>query len=408
MQITTMLTNRMCNPLGVELGAVPRLSWVIETKGNEKAGPIPAARVQVALDSGFNTVLWDSGFREDLDRVACPVQIALKSRTRYYWRVSLQTITSETAWFETAKLEEPWVAHWISPDFDPAWHPELFSSFSVNKEVNTARCYICGLGLYRLSINGEKAGDEQLAPGLCAYDKWIPYQTYDVTALLLNGENSLQVALGNGWYKGRYGISSKREFHHGGEFACIAELHITYKDGSTELNYTNTETWKARRSAIINSSIFDGEYRDDTLDTEKVYPVKSITIRPALPIARRAQGIKIMQRLKPKAVIKTPAGETVLDMGQNMVGWLEFKNRSERGSEIYLQFGEVLQGGNFYRDNLRSALAEYKYTSDGEEKTVCPRFTFYGFRYVKLTKWPGTVDINDFTGLVLYSDMRQT
>lgn len=95
-------------------------------------------------------------------------------------------------------------------------------------------------------------------------------------------------------------------------------------------------------------------------------------------------------------------------MGQNMVGWLEFTNRAPKGTEIMLQFGEVLQDGNFYRDNLRTAKCEYRYISDGEVKKIRPYFTFYGFRYVKLTKWEGDVNLEDFTGLVLYSDMEQT
>ena len=115
-----------------------------------------------------------------------------------------------------------------------------------------------------------------------------------------------------------------------------------------------------------------------------------------------------MQTLSPVAVIHTPAGETVLDMGQNMVGWLEFTCRAPKGSEFYLQFGEVLQDGNFYRDNMRTALCEYHYVSDGKPKAVRPTFTFYGFRYVKLTKWPQDVALSDFRGLVLYTTLPAT
>jgi alpha-L-rhamnosidase len=115
-----------------------------------------------------------------------------------------------------------------------------------------------------------------------------------------------------------------------------------------------------------------------------------------------------MHRIKPVEIITTPAGETVLDMGQNMVGWLEFRNNAPKGTEIHLQFGEVLQQGNFYRDNLRTALCEYRYISDGNGKNVRPAFTFYGFRYVKLTAWHQPVKAEDFTGLVLYSEMRET
>jgi len=113
-----------------------------------------------------------------------------------------------------------------------------------------------------------------------------------------------------------------------------------------------------------------------------------------------------MHSLQPVEIIHTPSGETVLDMGQNMVGWFEFVCKAPKGSEIHLQFGEVLQGGNFYRDNLRTALAEFKYVSDGSGKTVCQSFTFYGFRYVKLTKWSGDVNIQDFAGKVLYSKLK--
>jgi alpha-L-rhamnosidase len=415
MRITTMLTNRTRNPLGLELGAVPRLSWLVEDGEGEG---LPAFRVQVALDGSFGTPLWDSGFREDLDPLACPVRgIEWRSRTRYYWRVALRRdgreTLSETAWFETAKLAEPWTARWIGPgtsgqDFDPAWHPVLSRVFKAAKKPASARIYLCGLGLYQLSVNGEAAGDECLSPGLCAYDKWLPYQTFDLTDHIREGENRLEIALGNGWYKGRYGLARNREFHYGEEFACIAELHLRREDGSSEVIATDTENWQARRSTVLASGIFDGEVRDDTLDTEKVYGVKGVTVNPPLPQPRRSPGIKIMGRLKPAALIKTPAGETVLDLGQNLVGWLEFKNRAPRGAEVHLQFGEVLQGGNFYRDNLRTALAEYRYTSGGLEEAIRPRFTFYGFRYVKLTQWPGPVSLDDFSALVLYSDMRET
>jgi len=406
-----MLTNRMRNPLGIELGPVPRLSWVIEAEKEDAAGKL-TSRIQIALDEQLNTLVWDSGFRDDLDSICCPIsQVSWRSQTRYYWSVTLRQgereTRSDTAWFETAKLGDPWTANWISPDFDNAWHPVIFCSFKSEKKLLSARIYICGLGLYELSINGIKAGEEHLSPGLCAYDKWLPYQTYDVTELINIGKNDLEIALGNGWYKGRYGLNRKANFHYGEEFACIAELHLIYEDASSEIINTNAETWKARRSVITASSIFDGECRDDTLDTEKSYPVKAVNIRPDLE-ARRSPGIKIMQRLKPAKLIKTPAGETVLDMGQNMVGWLEFRNRAMPGEEVHLQFGEVLQGGNFYRDNLRSALAEFRYTSDGKEKSVSPRFTFYGFRYVKLAKWSGPVNVDDFAGLVLYSEMMET
>jgi alpha-L-rhamnosidase len=118
--------------------------------------------------------------------------------------------------------------------------------------------------------------------------------------------------------------------------------------------------------------------------------------------------VVVKEELKPIEVIITPAGETVLDMGQNMVGWIQFKTNAPKGSEIVLQYAELLQEGNFYQDNLRTAKAEHRYISNGEESIVRPHFTFYGFRYVKVSGWNGEVNKEDFTGCVLYSDMDQT
>jgi alpha-L-rhamnosidase len=409
--ITNMLTNHMENPLGFWLGKTPRLSWVIET--DLKGDGVVGSRVELAEDENFSRIIFDSGIRNDVDNICYPLPAdAYLPRTRYHWRVSVEIEgekgQSGDAWFETGKLEEGWDAEWISPVFSDDWHPVLYSDISVPKRVKAARIYICGLGLYELFINGSKTGDERLSPGLCAYDKWLPYQSFDITGQIREGSNHVEVFLGNGWYKGRYGLNRNIRFRYGEEFACVAEIRLTYEDGSEEAFVTNADTWRARRSVILSGGIFDGESRDDTLSNAEEYPVKIQKNIKAPLEARRSPGIRIMGRIKPAALIKTPAGESVLDMGQNMVGWLEFKSHLPKGEEIHLQFGEVLQDGNFYRDNLRTALAEYRYKSDGKEKTVSPLFTFFGFRYVKLTKWSGGIDLEDFTGLVLHSDLKAT
>jgi len=410
MHISHLKVNRIYNPLGFELGDKPRLSWIVET---DEAKHQVAAQVQVSLDSDFKEIIFDSGKRSDIDSICYLLNIKLMPRTRYFWRVTVWgdngcSATSETAWFETAKMDEPWKAKWITPCIDPEIHPVLFSDFNVRDEVSSARIYISGLGLFELNLNGEKVGDEYLSPGFTAYDKWIPYQTYDITGQLKKGLNHIEVMLGNGWYKGRYGLDRQRRFRYGDKFALIAELVITYKDGSSETFVTDETSWKARRCQVIDSSIFDGEVIDFTLHDDTIYPVTVIDLDIKKLQPRRNLPIKIKKRLKPIEVIYTPAGETVLDMGQNMVGWLEFTNRAPAGTEVLLQFGEVLQEGNFYRDNLRTAKCEFSYISDGEEKKVRPHFTFYGFRYVKLTKWQGDVNPDDFTGCVLYSDLEQT
>ncbi len=410
MPLINMMTNRLVNPLGFELGSAPRFSWVTVADGkNQKS-----ARIEVSLTENFETVLFDSGFDTSIDSICYPLKLDLSPRTRYFWRVTVitdkdETITSDIAWFETAKLNEPWQAEWISPDANNDYQMKVGTSFALEKAVKSARVYICGLGLYEINLNGAKSGDEFLSPGLVAYDKWLPYQTYDITQDLKNGENTVEILLGNGWYKGRYGLKrSAKPFQYGDELATICEIVLTFEDGETRTIGTNTKEWQARRINITASSIFDGETRDDTLIDDKIYAVKPSKLAKSLLEPRRSPPTKIMHRIKPIEIIRTLAGEIVLDMGQNMVGWLEFRSTAPKGEEVYLQFGEVLQGGNFYRDNLRTALCEYRYTSDGNEKLVRPYFTFYGFRFVKLTKWHGEVNLDDFTGLVLYSDIAPT
>ena len=123
-------------------------------------------------------------------------------------------------------MNETWQAKWVTPDFDSSYHPVVFSDFSVKKEVSNARVYICGLGVYEFAINGAKAGSEYLSPGLVAYDKWLPYQTYDITNLIKKGNNNIEVFLGNGWYKGRYGLNRRQLFQYGDKFALFVRCML--------------------------------------------------------------------------------------------------------------------------------------------------------------------------------------
>jgi alpha-L-rhamnosidase len=421
MIIKRMKTNRVTNPLGFNLEA-PRFSWVTEdTTG--KAHSQAAAQVQVAADAAFAHILYDSGRRVDIDSLAFRLPLALEPCTRYFWRVTVwaddgEKVTSEVAWFETAKMGQPWQAEWVTPDWeDKKVHPLLRKEFILPAKAVSARAYVCGLGLYELEINGKRVGDERLTPGYNAYDHWIQYQTYDITALLQSGANVVGAMLGNGWYKGRFSFEGFKDSIYGDRFALLCELEITCEDGSTVVIGTDT-TWKAAPGPVVESSIYDGEIYDANrqvagwsspgLDLAGWAGVRPIDIGLEQLEPRRGLPVKIMEERKPAAVIHTPAGETVLDLGQNMVGWMRMKVNAPKGTEIFLQFGEILQNGNFFRDNLRSAKAEYHYISDGKPVVVEPHFTYYGFRFVKLTRWYGEVNPDDFTGCVVYSELEQT
>ncbi|HIW80936.1 MAG TPA: glycoside hydrolase family 78 protein [Candidatus Acetatifactor stercoripullorum] len=410
MKIMNLFCNHMECPLGIAEGEAPRLSWTTEAPPESRL----RCRVMVSLSPDFSDPLFDTGKDGKPDSICLPLPIKLLPRTRYYWRVSAADQKGNTAdacsWFETAKLAEPWSADWISPYFDPSWHPVLFKDIFLPAPAVRARAYICGLGLYELFINKDRCHEDVLSPGLCAYDKWLPYQTHDITGFLKPGANRICISLGNGWYKGRYGLTRDKEFRYGETFACICELHVQCADGSL-LRFGTDTSWSAARSPILSSSIFDGEIRDDTLSRDTVYPVRRVSISKSLLEPRRSPAAFVMEKRTPLRLLKTPAGEMVLDMGQNMTGWLEFKCSAPKGFKLHLQFGEVLQDGNFYRDNLRTAKAEYRYISDGVPKVVRPAFTFYGFRYVRLTSWYQTLEeicLEDFAGLVLYSGLRTT
>lgn len=407
MKITNLKTNRIINPLGFDLGK-PSLSFITcDTNAIKQI----ATQVQVAYDREFVDVVFDSGKSEEIDSVAFELPVELKPCTRYYWRVTVwadngDVATSEVAWFETAKMEESWSGKWITPDLDSKIHPILSKEFNLEKPLKSARAYVCGLGLYEMNINGIKCGEEYLAPNFNAYNKWLQYQTYDITDTLVQGENIIDVSLGNGLYKGRFGFDSAENIY-GDKFALICEIVINFEDG-TSVIVNSDETWKARKSKVLDSNIYDGEVYDATFNEVTTYEVKVVDLGLNKLKARLSLPVKIKERLKPIEVITTPAGETVLDLGQNMVGWIEFKTKAPKGSEIILEYGELLQEGNFYRDNLRTAKAEFKYIANGEEAVVRPHFTFYGFRYVKVSGWHGQVNADDFTGCVLYSDMEVT
>lgn len=408
MIITKLKTNRISNPLGFSLSERPRFSYVVQGTVAKKQ---TAARYEVALDEEFASVVYESGKRSDIDSLAFELPIELMPRTRYYWRVEVwadngEHAVSETAWFETAKLDEPWEAKWIVPSLEKEQHPIVRRTFELAEHIASARAYVCGLGLYEMQINGLKAGNEFLTPHFNAYRKWLQYQTYDVTDLLHKGENLIEVSLGNGLYKGRFGFGEYSAELYGKEFALLCEIRVTYVDGTTEVLKSDT-TWTATKGPIMSGNLYDGEVYDATFLAMESFTVREGELGYDRLTARFSLPVVIKEERRPIEVIHTPAGETVLDMGQNMVGWIRFRTRAPHGTIIRLQHGEVLQDGNFYRDNLRTAKAEYVYTADGKEAVVRPRFTYYGFRYVKVEGWTDELDPNDFTGCVLYSDLEQ-
>lgn len=421
MKIINCRTNHMKEPVGFSMEYAV-VSWITESDESVKQ---ERAQIIVALDKDMKEVIYTSDPLASPDSTGVKLPIELKPRTAYYWTVQVwgdqgDSATSEVNYFETGKRNETLGGEWITtPWEDKKISPYIRKQFHVNQKVKKARLYITGLGLYLLQVNGQKVGNEFFAPGCTSYDRWVQIYTYDVTQLLCTGENVLGVLMGNGWAKGRFGASSSTHTEtYIDDYLLKAELRLELSDGSEQVIVTD-HTWKCAPSPVLADSIYDGEMYDENKvimgwssvecgeeDWEQMKPAANVNLgeledRLSLPI-------KVKEIIHSIELIYTPSGELVLDLGQNMTGWVRMRVHEPAGTKIKLSYGEILQDGCFYRDNLRTAKAEYVYISDGTEKEVEPHFTFYGFRYVKVEGIREPLNLEDFTGCVVYSDLEET
>lgn len=406
MQIYDTKVNHLTNPLGFRMDRTV-FSWKVkEAKGTRQS----AARIRIASDAEMEGILYDSGWDKEADSLAFPVKMELKPRTRYYWTVAVESDAGEQAvsdvqWFETAKREEDWCGKWITCDSLEKRHPYFEKEIcpAEGKEVVKARLYISGLGLYEAFYNGERIGDEYFIPYSNDYNEWVQYQTYDVTEQMKNA-GMLSVLLGNGWYKARFGFSAKEDVgFYGNEWKLIAELHLEYTDGTKDMIGTD-ESWTVRRSTITFSNLYDGEHRDDTLEELPICQATLCEAPKGKPEERMSLPVTVHEVFEPVELIHTPAGEQVFDLGQEITGLFALKVHAPAGTKIHVQTGEILQEGNFYNANLRSAKSEYFFVTDGSEQVLIPHFTYYGYRYVKVE---GITDLKkeDLKGLALYSNL---
>lgn len=417
MKITNLKVNHLTNPLGFNVKK-PVFSFQVA----ESTGKVAKeSRIRISAEESMQNPLYDSGYSSEISSLAFKPDFICEGGKRYYWDVSVRADngevgTSEAAWFEGGRKEEKWEIPWITAPFGQEIHPVFEKEFQLDaqRKAVSARLYISGLGVYEAYLNGEKTGDEYLAPFYNDYRFWVQYQTYDITRQLHEGTNQLAVALGNGWYKGRFCYLNDGDNAniYGDHFQLSAEILITYEDGGTQRIQTD-ESWKCRKSHVLFSNIYDGEVYDANLDEQFLQMEQAVQIDSprGCVTERMSPPLTIHERIRPVKLIYTPMGEQVLDFGQEITGWVEFDFEGVAGTKIHLQHGEILQQGNFYRDNLRTAKAEYTYISNGKSAHVRPHFTFYGFRYVKVKE----IDLTEenlekfqFEACAIYSDLDQT
>jgi len=375
--------------------------------------------------------IWDTG-RVDADQSIHVVYRgpALASGRRYYWQVRVwdgdgaRSDWSAPAFFEMGLLDaSDWRASWVSPAWDedltaPQPAPMLRTTFAVEGEVRAARAYVTSLGLYEVELNGRRVGDQVFTPGWTSYDTRLQYQTYDVTGLLQSGDNAIGAMLADGWYRGYLTWDMRRNVY-GEHLALLLQLQITYADGRVQIVGSDA-SWKAATGPIRMADLYGGEHYDARLEkpgwsragyddgawggVRLIDHPKHILIAPAGPPVRK------VEEVTPIAILRTPAGQTVFDMGQNMVGWVRLTVRGAAGTTVTLRHAEVLdRDGNFYTDNLRRAGQTVRFTlKGGSEEVYEPRFTFQGFRYVAVDGLPGAPTPEDVTGVVVHSDMTPT
>ena len=412
MRIENVKINGITNPIGYALES-PVVSWRV---AGCAWGYQEFAEIDVSLDENFSDIIFTKS-GADLRCSGTELEIKLSPRTRYYLRVTVRsdrniTAVSGTAFFETGKMTEPFAGRWIAAEKNDTFHPVFIKRFTAADIVKKARAYVSAAGVYELYLNGEKVGSELLAPGYTDYSTFLQIYTYPLN--ILQGENIIEIYVGKGWCVGRFGPRLSEKIFSPC-MAVTAELRIEYENGKTDIIHSGKD-WIYRGSDIEDSGIYDGEILNRQLwgndeNTEKSVRVLSVADGNIFGEEnfsdRLSPEIRVMDTLKPAAVIVTPKNETVIDMGQNFAGYIEFKADFSPGTRVELEFGEVLQDGCFYNDNYRTAKSKYVYISDGRRETVRAHFTYFGFRYVKLVGWK-TPDPEDFTGCVVYSEMEQT
>ena len=414
MQAINLKTEHMINPIGIDRKN-PYLSW------NCADGRRQTAYEIVAMDE--NGVIWDSSRVEsDSMHASCPFEG--KSRQRISWKIRLWDENdeagawSENAFFEMGLLDKTdWKAKWINPELqcDPGAHKPasyLRTTFQCDAKSRNqkARLYVTAHGLYEVWINGKRAGDFVLAPGSYNYDKRLAYQTYDVSGLLCEGKNEAEVILGDGWYRSVSGVDGDRNLY-GEDIALLFQLEI---DGRAVC--VSDESWEASQNgAIRENDMQQGEIVDARLsEVSEYHGVKTEKFSLDNLICSDCVPVCEMEHFKGK-LIMTPNGETIIDFGQNLAGYVEFTLKAHEGDIIVLTHGETLdEHGNFTQENFQDrkrhkeggTKQQVVYTCAEGENHYKTKFSIWGFRYAKVET---TIDISNavFTAIAVYSRMEQ-
>ncbi|MGW6020501.1 alpha-L-rhamnosidase [Streptomyces sp. NPDC055099] len=321
----------------------------------------------------------------------------------------------DDASWSAAKVAAAWGSGpWgkVAPNHCPAAQLRHEFRLRAGKKVARARLYSTALGLYDAWLNGERVGDDRLAPGWTDYNKRVQYQTYDVTKQLKSGANALGVTVAVGWYAGNVGMFGPHQY--GERPALLAQLEVTYTDGSTDRVLSGTD-WRAATGPVTAADLLSGEDYDARLETpgwtragfddSKWVAADAVDKVKAAVVAQIDGHTRVESEMSARKMSEPKPGVFVFDLGQNMVGAVRLNVSGKAGTKVRLRHAEVLNpDGTLYTANLRSARATDTYTlKGGGKETYEPRFTFHGFRYVEVTGYPGTPPLDAVTGRVIHT-----
>ncbi|SHN43124.1 family 78 glycoside hydrolase catalytic domain [Cryptosporangium aurantiacum] len=426
---TGLRTEHLDSALGIVTTA-PRLSWRLPDGAREQRA------YRITTDNGG-----DTGWQESGQNLLVPYTgPVLGSSQRVVWRVQVRTDlgespVSEPAWFETGLLAaEDWRASWVEPGTMPVgekgYRPAalLRFEFDVQRPVVTARLYATAQGLYEAFLNAERVGDAELTPGYTQYDVRLQVQTHDVTGSVRTGRNTLGVLLADGWFRGQVGITRADE-QWGNRLALLAQLHLVHADGGVTVVGTGPG-WRSGLGHVVAADLIEGEHWDlsrlprgwssagfdDTgWDAAVVvdHGYSGLVDSPAPPVRR-------VEEIRPRAVVRLADGAHLVDLGQNINGWVRLTNLGPAGTRLTLTHGEWLgPDGDLTVENLRPAVPFLPHPLPAGQVDVVvsagvpgdvfePRRTTHGFRYVRIDGHPGPLSPDDVRGVVVHTDLRRT
>lgn len=434
--VTDLRTERLVNPMSIDT-PTPRLGWRIETNTNDVKQTCYHLIVSSTPEKAqaLDGDLWESIVDTDQSQWISYQGKPLRSNTRCYWRVKVSTNKGDSDWSDVAMwnvgllYEADWQGRWIGLDRKMSWDEEtehsrlsaryLRKEFELDKQVTKATLYICGLGMYEAFINGKRIGDQVLAPAPTDYRRTVLYNAFDVTQLL-DKNNAIGVILGNGRYYTMQQDKKPYKITRFGYPTLRLNLIVEFTDGSKK-TISSDEKWKLSPDGAIRSN---NEYDGETYDANKEFTNWTNigfddsqwmnAERTAIPLGTlrgaMAPNMKVICQLEPKSLTRKD-GKLVLDMGQNMAGWLNVRVANlQQGDSIVIRYAERLDStGNIWVENFRHAQSTDRYFANGKEQGLWwhPTFVYHGFRYAEISGL-ANAKIEDFIGEVVSDEMAET